>query len=136
MSLKHIASLLIMLLLAAALALPAFAAPDEIVTATEAPNDLVTGAGMTVVPGGEETTDAPPILIYAPAPTEPQTTIAIVPISTDLLSEDGAELLSQRNLTLAAFALSGFAVLLSIAALLRTRKKTAPNATGNYQKYF
>jgi len=116
----------------AALALPTFAEP----TNTE-------GA----ITGAEENSDGrilsedeiQQMISAAVAELQPETTIGIVPINEDILlvaQEEDEGLLSQRNMTFAALGLSGFAVLLSIIALARTRKKTAPNATGNYQKYF
>ena len=142
MRLKQFASLLIALLLLAALAVPAFAEPDEAVTATD-PFAETQDSGLTAAPGedGEDTTQEEQtfIAIMPYQATEPQTTIGIVPISGDtLLLAQGEDegLLSQRNMTLAALGMSGFALLLSIIALARTRKKTSPNATGNYQKYF
>lgn len=126
-------------LLLAVLAVPAFAEPDEIETATDPYAVTQEGAtaepGLSIeprLPGEEEPTEAPPMLIYA---TEPNTTMGIVPINEALPTED-AGLFSQRNLTYGALGLGGLALLLSIAALARTRRKTAPNATGNYQKYF
>lgn len=129
-------------LLALALAVPAFAEPEAQTASDE------TSQGMTEVLAidprmpGEDLTEEGTFAILAY--TEP-TTIGIVPIEGEtvpeamLLAADGAAgegLFSQRNLTFAALALSAAAAVLSIAALARTRKKTAPNATGNYQKYF
>jgi len=142
--LKQFASLLTALLLMAALAMPAFAEPDEIETATD-PFANTQDSGLTAAPGfsieprmeEDETQEAQTFV--AVVATVPETTIGIVPINDDILLLAGAEdegLLSQRNMTFAALALSGLAVLLSIVALSRTRKKSAPNATGNYQKYF
>ena len=132
MKLKFAACLLAALLLAAALALPAFAEPD--------PNEAVT---TQAAENSEErilTEDEIQQMISAAiADLQPQTTIGIVPVDNELLllaeTEDEG-LLSQRNMTLAALCFSGFAILLSIFALVRTKKKTVPNATGNYQKYF
>jgi hypothetical protein len=131
--LKHIASLLFALLLAAALAVPAFAEPD--------PNEAVTTTGLeeNAEPRSLSEDEIKEMISAAVADLQPQTTIGIVPISGDGLLLAPAEeetLFSQRNMTLAALGFSGFAVLLSIIALARTRKKTVPNATGNYQKYF
>jgi len=134
--LKQFASLLAALLLLAALAMPAYAAPD--------PNEAVTTTGL------EENAEFKPLsedeikkmISAAVADLQPETTIGIVPINDGdpllavELSHEDLFLFSQRNLTYLALGLSGFAVLLSIIALARTRKKTAPNATGNYQKYF
>jgi len=130
--LKQFASLLAALLLMAALALPAFAEPatDE--------------AAAT---GAEENSDGrilyedeiQQMISAAVADLQPETTLGVVPVNEDIMLYKNAEdegLLSQRNMTFAALALSGFAVLLSIIALARTRKKAAPNATGNYQKFF
>ena len=136
MRLKQFASLLAALLLLAALAMPAYAAPD--------PNEAVTTTGL------EENAEFKPLsedeikkmISAAVADLQPETTIGIVPINDGdpllavELSHEDLFLFSQRNLTYLALGLSGFAVLLSIIALARTRKKTAPNATGNYQKYF
>ena len=147
MKLKQFASLLVALLLMAALAIPAFAEPDEVQTIGEPTDDIAfTDSGMTAAPGfsieprlEEDDTQEQTFIAAMPYQTVPETTIGIVPINDDILllaeTEDGG-LFSQRNTALAALCLSGFAVLLSIIALVRTRKKTAPNATGNYQKYF
>ena len=143
MRLKQLVCLLLALLLAAALAVSAFAEPDEAETATD-PFAETLDSGQTAAPGfsvepripgeDEATEEAPQPILYA---TEAQTTIGIVPYN-DVLLEDGARegLLSRRSMSAAALALSGVALLLSVLALLRTRKKSAPNATGNYQKYF
>ena len=150
MKLKQFASLLTALLLLAAMAVPAFAEPDEIETATD-PFAETQDSGLTAAPGfsieprmpgdedGEDAAQEATFIAIMPyQATEPQTTIGIVPISGDLLPEAAPrdDLFSQRNMTLAALGMSGLAVLLSIIALARTRKKTPPNATGNYQKYF
>ena len=128
MRLKQFASLLAALLLMAALAMPAFAAPEDEVTTT----------------GIEESTEAKifsedeiqAMIAAAVADLQPETTIGIVPISAELLPAEDEGLLSQRNLTFVALGWSATALLLSIIAVIRTRKKSAPNATGNYQKYF
>jgi len=128
--LKQFASLLTALLLVAALALPAYAEPD--------PNEAFTTVAEELSDGRILSEDEIQAMISAAvAGLQPETTIGVVPINAELLSaEEDEGLLSQRNMTFAALAFSGFAVLLSIIALARTRKKTAPNATGNYQKYF
>ena len=130
-------------LLLAVLAVPAFAEPDEIETATDP--YAVTQEGATAVPGfsieprlpgeGETEPEGQTFIAATPYATEPETTIGIVPIS-DTLPEAAPGLFSQRNLTYGALGVSCLALLLSILALARTRRKTAPNATGNYQKYF
>jgi len=123
-------------LLLFALAVPAFAEPEEetvfAVTAEEQTldpeftTDWEEGGG----PAEEQTFIA--IML-----TEPETTVGIVPIDDVLLlEEEDTGLFSQRNLTFGALGLGALALLLSVVALARTRKKTAPNATGNYQKYF
>ena len=132
MRLKQFASLLAALLLMAALALPAFAEPatNVVVTTETAENS---DAGIL----SED--EIRQMISAAVADLQPKTTIGIVPLNEDnllLAQEEDEGLLSQRNMTFAALGLGGFAVLLSIIALARTRKRTAPNATGNYQKYF
>jgi len=128
---KYFACLLTALLLLAALMVPAFAEPDDVETAVEE---------TTVATAEEETGEDPAEeqTFIAVMLTEPETTLGIVPIDAELLLLDGADegLLSQRNITLVALCFSGLALVLSIVALARTRKKTSPNATGNYQKYF
>jgi len=131
---KYFACLVAALALLIALAVPAFAEPEEpTVLAVPLENETI-DAELTTNPEDGETTEAPPILIYA---TEP-TTIGFAPIDGELLpgAQEDEGLLSQRNLTFGALGLAGLALLLSVIALARTRKKTAPNATGNYQKYF
>ena len=129
MRLKHFASLLAALLLMAALALPAFAE-----TTTEAAATAAEESSDSRILSEDE---IQAMISAAVANLQPETTIGIVPIDDYLLyDEDGADLLSQRNMTFAALGLGGLAVLLSIIALAKTRKKPAPNATGNYQKYF
>ena len=131
---KKYFALLAAALLLIALAVPAFAEPEEetvfaAVTAEETLDAEFTEDLDDEDPEGE------PIFIMTP-PTEPETTIGIVPIAGELPLEEDGGLFSQRNLTFGALGLGGLALLLSIVALARTRKKTAPNATGNYQKYF
>jgi len=142
---RYFTCLLSVLLLLAALALPVLAEPDE--TVFDEPVTAVESA-----PGGEEETFATQeldetdpdeghtfiaIMPYGLA-TEPESTIGFVPIDAELglLAGEDEGLLSQRNLTWAALGFSALALLLGIVALARTRKKTSPNATGNYQKYF
>jgi len=130
--LKHIASLLIALFLLAALAAPVFAEPVPDGAPTTEAEENPDGRILS-----EDEIQA--MIAAAVANLQPETTIGIVPVNDDALLLAGAEdegLLSQRNMTLAALCLGGFAVLLSVIALIRTRKKTVPNATGNYQKYF
>ena len=143
---QFFACLLTALLLAAVLAVPAFAEPDEIETATEpfaVTQDSTAAPGLSIDPRtpGEGETEPEGQTFIAAVPyqlaTEPETTLGIVPIDGGLLMEEAdGGLLSQRNLTLAALGLGGLALLLSIIALARSRKKTPPNAPGNYQKFF
>jgi hypothetical protein len=129
--LKHIASLLAALLLLASLAMPAFAAPED-GAATTGTEESAGGKILT-----EDEIQA--MISAAVADLQPETTMGIVPLNEGnllLAQEEDEGLLSQRNMTFAALGLGGFAVLLSILALARTRQKAAPNATGNYQKYF
>lgn len=130
MRLRQFASLLAALLLLAALAMPAYAAPTTNVVVT---TETAENSDARILSEDE----VQQMIAAAVADLQPETTVGIAPIDDYLFyTEDGADLLSQRNMTLAALALSGLAVLLSVVALVRTRKKTAPNATGNYQKYF
>ena len=142
MKLKAFICLIIALLLVI-LAVPAFAEPDVIEAITD-PNAVTqeTAEGETFLPKEprlpgeeEETADEDAPVLYA----APETTVGIVPISAELVEETAvrdAGVFSQRNLTFGALGLGALALLLSIIALTRTRKKSAPNATGNYQKYF
>jgi len=139
---KYFACLVAALALLIALAVPALAEPNEVETITGSDEEVFTDSDQTAAPGfsieprvGEEETVETPMLIYA---TVPETTVGIVAIDDDIppVAPRSEGLLSQRNLTFGALALGGLALLLSIVALARTRKKTAPNATGNYQKYF
>ncbi|MCL1951931.1 MAG: hypothetical protein FWF60_03805 [Oscillospiraceae bacterium] len=130
---KYFACLAAALLLFA-LAVPAFAEPDEAQTAaegyvTENPDEAFDSEALD---GEEETTAYVDMTVDCVV----ETVEDILPIDGVLLAEEGGGLLSQRNLTFAALGLAGLALLLSIAALARTRKKSAPNAAGNYQKYF
>jgi len=128
--LKAFASLLAALLLLAALAVPAFAEPDEFTT---------TGIEATADTRYLTEDEVNALVAAAVADLQPQTTIGIVPINDDiplLAQEEDEGLLSQRNLTFVALGWGATALLLSIIALARTRKKTPRNATGNYQKYF
>jgi len=141
---KYFACLVAAALLLFALAMPAFAEPDEIETATDplaVTEDRTAAPGFSIEPrlDGEdgELTEEQTFIAIMPY-SEPATTIGFEPIDAELLAggEEGEGLLSQRNLTFGALGLGGLALLLSVIALARTRKKTAPNATGNYQKYF
>jgi len=126
---KLFACLLAALLLLAATAVPAFAEP-------EADEALTTTAEEENADVSYLTEDEIKAMISAAvAGLQPETTMGIVPLD-DVLPEEDEGLLSQRNLTFVALGWSAAALLLSIVALARTRKKTAPNATGNYQKYF
>jgi len=145
------------LLLLAALAVPAFAETttffDGVQTIGEPGDDLYTDdsggtadAGMTAAPGysieprfGEDPTEEQTYIAFMPYQAAEETTLGIVPINDDMLlmaPEDGGGLLSQRNMALIALCFSATALVFSAVALIRTRKKTAPGATGNYQKYF
>jgi hypothetical protein len=134
---------LLVAMLLVILAIPAFAEPTEPTTVIPAVDETFDSElpldPEATLPEGE--TEEQPMLIYT---TEP-TTIGFVPINEDIMPYDGELLtgapedggyLSQRNLTFGALGLGGLALLLSVIALARTRRKTAPNATGNYQKYF
>ena len=143
MKLKTLICFVIALLLAV-LAVPAFAEP--VVESITDPNAVteVTAEGETFLPkeprlpGEEEDIGDEEPVLYA----TPETTIGIVPIYEDIvpineeLPAQDAGIFSQRNLTFGALGLGALALLLSIVALARTRRKSAPNATGNYQKYF
>ncbi|MDR2687827.1 MAG: hypothetical protein LBB75_08740 [Oscillospiraceae bacterium] len=135
MRFRQFASPLLALLLMAALAVSVSAVPgDEAGTTAETETlDSVT----TTAPEEGETQEQATIAIM-PYQSLEETTVGIVPVNDDILfAQPEAEgLLSQRNISFAALVLSGFAVLLSVIALARTRKKAAPNAAGNYQKYF
>ncbi|MCL2494454.1 MAG: hypothetical protein FWE98_02205 [Oscillospiraceae bacterium] len=144
---KHFTGLFAILLLATVLAVPAFAettAPDGVQTIGEPGDDLYTeDADMTAAPGfsieprfGEDPTEEQTYIAFMPYNEE--TTLGIVPINGELLmgqEEDGG-VLSQRGMSLIALCFSAVALAFSAIALLRTRKKTAPGVTGNYQKYF
>ncbi|MCL2301237.1 MAG: hypothetical protein FWC27_13930 [Firmicutes bacterium] len=134
---KYFVCLLAALVLLVALAVPALAEPEEAVTAAEqltaTAEEQTVAPGDSTEPGLEEDPTEAPVLIFA---TVPETTAGIVPIDGEVPAAGQEGLLSQRNLTFYALGLGGLALLLSVIALARTRKKTAPNATGNYQKYF
>ena len=131
---KYFACLAAALLLLA-LAVPAFAEPDEETTfAAVTAEEETLDPEFTADPADEELTEEQTFIAIMPY-SVPETTIGIVPID-DVLAEEDAGLLTQRNMTIGALGLGGLALLLSVIALARTRKKTAPNATGNYQKYF
>ncbi len=130
---KRYACLFAALCLVLLLATPVFAeptAPDEPTTAIGETGELETTADEgyteeiaapidTTLP---DTTEEPPIL-YA--------------LDGEAGEDEALTLLTQENLTYCALGLGGLALLLSIVALIKTRKKkAAPNATGNYQKYF
>jgi len=132
---KYFACLAAALLLLA-LAVPAFAEPDEETTfAAVTAEEETLDPEFTADPADEELTEEQTFIAIMPY-SVPETTIGIVPIDDVLLPAEDAGLLTQRNMTIGALGLGGLALLLSVIALARTRKKTAPNATGNYQKYF
>ena len=134
---KYLACLAALLLLFA-LAVPAFAEPE---VQTAPADEVVTGSDLTAeLPIETEEGEEPPeeaTFAIMPYSVPETTTVGAVAIDDVLLApEEDEGLLSQRNLTYGALGLAGLALLLSVVALARTRKKTAPNATGNYQKYF
>ena len=134
---KKYFALLAAALLLIALAVPAFAEREEttVLAVAITAGEEALDAEFTEDLDDEDLDEERTYIAIMPY-MEPETTVGIVAIDDVLLVEEDEGLFSQRNLTFGALGLGGLALLLSIIALARTRKKTAPNATGNYQKYF
>ena len=127
------------LFVAAMMAFPVFAEPEE----TTAPEELLLTEAE--VPGDSEFGDdenEPMLTFY----TEPPTTVGIMPINEILeftVEDLGATAARQPSLlagagtlTYAALGASLLALLLSVIALAKSGGKKNANATGNYKKFF
>lgn len=135
---KRFACMITALFLLAVLAVPAFAEP-----VTDASGAEVTTAieGETIPMGTQPVTEEvlptdpnwQPYHAGLAEETEPEKQI---PMDTD--EKDGGFLgvTLQDILIYCALGIAGLALIFSIIALIKTRKKTARNSTGNYTKYF
>lgn len=134
MKMKRYACLFTALLLMIAVwAVPVFAAPEESTSETTTAIDESASQEST----SEETQPPPPPTAEQTWPEPPEDYDPLIAeMQPPAGAAEDAGLFSARNIAIAALCAAVGALVLSIIALARTKKKAAPNATGNYGKYF